>query len=67
MISDAYVTFTCDDCGTDEMAILPVVYSSYSGRDPHADLRNEALEKLLPRRWKTKDGKHICEGCAEED
>lgn len=60
MISDAYVNFTCDTCGADEQVTLPVVYSSYAGKDPHADLRDDALEDLLPRDWQKLDGKHFC-------
>lgn len=66
MISDAYVTFTCDECSTSEDMVLPVVYSSYAGRDPHCDLRDEALNESLPSGW-TRDGeKHYCEGCSAE-
>jgi hypothetical protein len=67
MISDAYVMFSCDECGADEEVQLPVVYSSYAGSDPHADLRDSALEKLLPKRWLERDGKHLCEDCKGDE
>jgi hypothetical protein len=66
MISDAYVTFTCDECGNEESRDLPVVYSSYAGRDPHADLRQSALDALLPRHWAQDGDNHYCEDCAIE-
>jgi hypothetical protein len=68
MISDAYVLFTCDGkCGTNEEITLPVVYSSLSGRDPHADLRDEALASLLPRDWLMEGDKVYCEDCKETE
>lgn len=68
MTSDAYVMFTCDgeSCGANEEVSLPVVFSGYSGKDPHCDLRDESLNESLPSGW-TRDGdKHYCEGCSEE-
>lgn len=67
MISDAYVLFTCDNCDCNEEVHLPVVYSTYAGKDPHCDLRDDVLEELLPRGWKAADGKHFCEDCKGEN
>lgn len=65
MISDAYVDFECDTCGDLRQVTLPVVFSSYSGSDPHVDLRDRALAKLLPNGW-VMDGDHTyCENCKE--
>ena len=68
MISDAYIEFECDNrtCGDIERIVLPIVYSSMSGKDPHVDLRDSALEKLLPRDWSKHGDEVYCEDCAEE-
>ena len=64
MISDAYVLFTCDGgCGTDEEVTLPVMYSNLAGTDPHADLRDGALARSLPRKWLMVGDKTYCEDC----
>ena len=65
MISDAYVRFECEECGAEEEVILPVMYRSYAGTCPHADLRDEALANLLPREWLMVGEKVYCEDCNE--
>ncbi len=66
MIGDAQVEFTCDECAYNESVTLPVVYSSMRGNDPHADLRDSALEKLLPKGWSMDGDQCYCESCTEE-
>ena len=63
MISDAYVDFECDRCGENLQVTLPIVYSGYSGTDPHADLRDEALAELLPKGWRIEGDYTFCEDC----
>jgi hypothetical protein len=65
MISDAYVMFVCDKCGSQEEVQPPVVYSSLAGTDPHIDLRDEALAHSRPRGWKVDGDKVYCEDCKE--
>ena len=66
MISDAYVLFTCDGgCGTDEEVTLPVMYSNLAGADPHADLRDGALARSLPRKRAMVGDKTYCEDCKD--
>jgi hypothetical protein len=65
MISDAYVTVTCDreGCGSTLEAPLSVVYNDYSGKTPFADLREDALVKDMKRAdhyWIEDEGKHFC-------
>lgn len=66
MITDAFVDFICDSCTDSEQVTLPVVYSSMAGKDPHADLRDSALEKSIPRGWVELEGKHYCEDCVAQ-
>ena len=66
MISDVYVDFTCDRCACDEQVTPPVVYSSYAGSDPHIDLREGKLEKLLPKGWTMDGDQCYCEDCTED-
>jgi hypothetical protein len=63
MIGDAYIDFTCDNCACDEQVSPPVVYSSMRGSDPHIDLREDALKKLLPKGWTMHGDQCYCEQC----
>jgi len=61
MISDAYVTVTCDECGADEDIELTALalHNAY-------DMRNVRPE-LARLGWAERDGKDICPGCVEDE
>lgn len=65
MISDAYVDFTCDNCAYNEQVYPPVVFSSMRGSDPHIDLRESELVKLLPKGWTMAGDRCYCEDCSK--
>ena len=60
MISDAYVTVTCDECGESEEIALTALASrgEYDMRNVPGELEREG--------WLTYGDRHVCVSCAEE-
>lgn len=67
MIRDANVPVSCDKCYVEIQITPPFVYGSLSGSDGRYDTKDETIVALLPPvGWAEIDGKHYCDGCAED-